>query len=118
MYLPYIQAESSMIDKTSTADHPGFDYGQALAQPDAKRAIHSIVVAGQVAYSDHAVEELENDALTTVDVVNVLRGGIVDPAEWENGSWRYRVRTQRMCVVVVIRSETELKVITAWRFRS
>jgi hypothetical protein len=28
-----------------------------------------------------------------VDETNVLRGGVVDPAEFENGSWRYRVRT-------------------------
>ena len=31
VYLPRIQAEDSMIDKISTSDHPGFDYGQPLA---------------------------------------------------------------------------------------
>ena len=109
---------ASMIDKTSTPDHSEFDLCHPLAPLDAKRAIQSIVVDGQVAYSRHAIVEMANDELTSVDVVNVLRGGIADPAEWENGSWRYRVRTQRMCVVVVIRSGSELKVITAWRFRS
>jgi hypothetical protein len=50
--------------------------------------------------------------LTTVDAVNMLRGGIVEPGEFENGSWLYRVRTARMCVVVA-----ELRIVTAWRFR-
>ena len=48
---------------------------------------------------------------------NVLRAGTVGPAEAEHGEWRYRVRTQRMAVVVAFRSETELRVVTAWRFR-
>ena len=46
----------------------------------------------------------------------VSRGGIVEPAEFESGSWRYRVRTARMCVVA-FRSETELRIVTAWRFK-
>lgn len=36
----------------------------------------------------------------------------------ENGSWRYRVRTARMAVIVAFRSETALRVVTAWRFKS
>jgi hypothetical protein len=53
-----------------------------------------------------------------VDVTNVLRGGVVDPAEFENGSWRHRVRTARIAVIVAFRSETELRVVTAWRMNS
>ncbi len=107
-----------MIDKTATSDHPEFDLGRPLSQSDAKRLAQSIVSDGRVSYSKHAIEEMANDDLSTVDVVNVLRGGFVDPPEWENGSWRYKFRTQRMCVVVVLRSESELKIVTAWRFRS
>ena len=55
------------------------------------------------------------DGLSDVDAVNVLRGGVVEPAELEAGTWRYRVRTSRMYFVVVLRSETELRVVTAWR---
>jgi hypothetical protein len=40
---------------------------------------------------------------------------VVDPAEFENSSWRYRVRTARIAVIVAFRSETELRVVTAWR---
>jgi hypothetical protein len=30
----------------------------------------------------------------------VLRGGWVEPAEWENGAWRYQVHTARIVVVI------------------
>jgi hypothetical protein len=51
----------------------------------------------------------------TVDCTTVLRGGVVEPGELERGSWRYRVKTNTMCVVVAFRSEMELVVVTAWR---
>jgi hypothetical protein len=50
-----------------------------------------------------------------VDAVNVLRGGVVEPAEEERGTWRYRVRTANMTVVVAFRSKLDLVVVTAWR---
>lgn len=80
--------------------------------------IHRIVRDGAVAWSQHALHEIRADDLTTVDCVNVLRGGAVsEPAELINGTWRYRIHTQRINVVVAIRSETELVVVTAWRRR-
>ncbi|MFH0900949.1 MAG: DUF4258 domain-containing protein [Pseudomonadota bacterium] len=70
---------------------------------------------GQVGFSKHAMEEMNNDDLTTVDIANVIRGGTVDEAEWENGNWRHRVRTARIETVVAFRSDTALVVVTAWR---
>jgi hypothetical protein len=70
---------------------------------------------------------MDKDGLSDVDVVNVLRGGVVRPAEFENGSWRYRVETQRITVVVAFdpdpdeaetEDEIELVVVTAWRASS
>ena len=88
-------------------------------QPSAARSlIRDILANGSLAFSKHAREEMEKDKLTFVDVTNVLRGGVVDPAELENGSWRYRVRTARIAVIVAFRSETELRVVTAWRIGS
>ncbi len=81
----------------------------------AKRLIRKIIQLGTVSFSKHALEEMANDDLTTVDCVNVLRGGVVGPGELEHGSWRYRVSTARMCVVVAFRSEEDLVVVTAWR---
>jgi hypothetical protein len=93
----------------------------ALAEPldpaAAKRLIRQIIEAGTVSFSGHALEEMADDDLTTVDCVNVLRGGVVEPPEFERGSWRYRVRTARVCVVVVFRSEIKLVGVTAWRVK-
>ena len=84
----------------------------------ARQWIRRIIEEGTVTFSAHALEEMAKDGMTTVDCGNVLRGGGVEPPELERGSWRYRVRTSRMCVVVAFRSSTELKVVTAWGERS
>jgi hypothetical protein len=83
----------------------------------ARRLIRQILEAGTVAPSQHALEEMTKDDLSLVDCVNVLRAGVVEPPEFEKGTWRYRVKTNRICVVVAFRSEQELRIVTAWRFR-
>jgi hypothetical protein len=88
---------------------------EPLEPEAAKLLIRKIIQLGTVGVSKHALEEMANDDLTTVDCVNVLRGGVVEPGELERSSWRYRVSTARMCVVVAFRSEEELVVVTAWR---
>jgi hypothetical protein len=73
---------------------------------------------------------MDQDGLTDVDAVNVLRGGVVREAEWENGSWRHRVETPRMAFVVTFDPEPftmpaddedigdlELMFVTGWRTR-
>lgn len=86
-----------------------------LNQPEAKQRIATILQAGRVAFTGHARDQMRDRQLTQQDVFNVLRGGWVEPAELERGSWRYRVCTHRMCAVVAFRSDAELVVITAWR---
>jgi hypothetical protein len=81
----------------------------------ARRLIREILEKGSLSFSGHSEKALADDDLSTVDAVNVLRGGVVEFAEFENGSWRYRVRTQRMVVVIVFRSASEIAVVTAWR---
>ena len=92
---------------------------EPLIPTHAKQLIRKILTEGVYWTSSHAEEEMrkESPPLTQVDVVNVLRGGIVEPAEWENGSWRYRVRTARILIVVAFDSETELTIVTTWRIR-
>jgi hypothetical protein len=71
---------------------------------------------------------MDKDNLTDLDAANVLRGGIVREAEWENGSWRRRVETPKMVFAVAFDPEpeampadgddlgdTELVVVTGWR---
>ena len=84
-------------------------------QATAKRLIREILATGDFRFSSHAEREMAADNLTTVDCVNVLRGGWVDPPEYERGTWRYPVCTNRITVVVAFRSLTALTVITTWR---
>ncbi|CAN5537392.1 hypothetical protein BH09MYX1_BH09MYX1_07610 [soil metagenome] len=63
---------------------------------------------------------MAKDDLTSVDVVNVLRGGVVEEPEFENGSWRYRARTQRIAVVIRFEESEDgiaegIIVVTAWK---
>ncbi len=59
---------------------------EPLDPSEARALIRSIVSDGSVRFSRHALEEMEKDELSEVDVTNVLRGGAVDPVEFENGS--------------------------------
>jgi hypothetical protein len=91
--------------------------GEPLDPTRARQLIRKIIAAGEVRFSGHALEEMAKDDLTTVDCTNVLRGGVVEPPEFERETWRYRVRTDRIYVVVAFRSETQLVVVTAWRVK-
>lgn len=73
---------------------------------------------GSVTTTSHARREMAKDRLEMTDVVAVLRAGIVEPGEWENGAWRYRIRTRKMVVVVELESPMELSVVTAWRVKT
>lgn len=86
-----------------------------LRNEDAKRRIAEILKTGRIGFSNHALEELAKDGLSTVDVTNVLRGGIVEFSEEVKRTWRYRVRTSRMTVVAAFQSDEALTVVTAWR---
>jgi hypothetical protein len=87
--------------------------------PDAATAlIHTITRTGQVAFSQHAIDEMRADDLTLVDCVNVLRAGAVrQPADLIHETWRYRIQTNRITVVIAFRSEHELVIVTAWRHK-
>jgi hypothetical protein len=82
----------------------------------AKQLIRQILQTGRFTYSKHSRDEMLADDLTTLDCENVLRGGVVRPAEFERGTWRYRVETSRITVVVAFRSANEVVIVTAWRF--
>ena len=83
----------------------------------ARKLLREILVSGTLTFSGHAKKEMVKDNLTTQDVVNVLRAGVVEPSELEQGSWRHRVKTNAICVVVVLVSEREAVVVTNWRIR-
>ena len=90
---------------------------EPLKPPDAKRLAREIVENGEVIFSGHAQEEMSDDGLETTDCLNLIRGGVYEPAELIKGEWRYRITTQRICVVVAFASMTRLRVVTAWRIQ-
>ena len=91
---------------------------RSLSQVEARKLFREIVANGDVTFTAHARKEMKKDKLHSPDVLNLLRGGIIGGAEWENGELRYHVSTLRMCAVVTVVSQTELRVITAWRIES
>lgn len=89
--------------------------GEPLTPSAAKTLLVQILEHGRVEFSRHAIEELANDHISQQEALGVLRGGIVEPGEWERHSWRYRVRRSDLYVVVTFRSEDWTVVVTAWR---
>lgn len=97
---------------SSPADDPSI----IELKPDEARALfRRIVKDGDIEFTGHALVELENDNLHTTDCMNVLRGGEVVGTELRHGKIRYRVATKQMTAIVIVVSDAELCVITAWR---
>jgi hypothetical protein len=94
-----------------------FDPNCPLPAVEARKLVRLIIKEGFVDFTDHALKELANDGMSTVDAINVLRAGAIHEAEWENGGWRYHAETQRFRVVFELESESECLVITAMRFK-
>ena len=73
---------------------------EPLSTVAAKKLAVEIVEHGAVTFSRHAKEEMGKDKLNDQDALNVLRAGVCEEPELENGSWRYRFRTARMLFVI------------------
>ena len=81
----------------------------------AKKMVAEIIATGTVVFGTHSLDEMRKDGLAVSDCHNLLRAGIFGEAEWEKGEWRYRVQTPRMVFVFAFASETEIRIVTAWR---
>jgi hypothetical protein len=90
-----------------------------LAACHAKTLAKKILEAedGEIVFTDHCNAELAKDDRSTGDCLNAIRGGAYHEAEFENGSWRYRIETGKVGVIFQFRSETEILVVTAWRMK-
>lgn len=86
-----------------------------LPPAEVKRIVLAACGTGGVSFTQHALQEMEQDGITQDEAIAALRGGVVEPGELERGSWRYRVRVPRMLAVVAVRSESSVAVVTAWR---
>jgi hypothetical protein len=91
---------------------------EPLSYQDAKVLMRRILTEGDVRWSDHALKQMAEDEfgpVSKVDVTNVIRGGVVDRANFDKKTWRYRVGTARISVVVAFRGTSALAVVTVWR---
>ena len=97
------------------------DYrAQRLDRNHARKLILEIAQRhpAQIRFSNHALEEMRKDNMTTVDVFNIIKSPsakILHEGEMERGTYRYRLETQNMMVVVAFDSKTSLAIVTAWR---
>ena len=90
--------------------------GSVLRPSQAKALLVKILTeGGNVEFRPHARQEMAKDGITELQVLSVLRGGVVEPAESINGEWRYRVRVLPIYVVVTFIAQTYMAVVTAWK---
>ena len=88
---------------------------EPLTDARLRELCRAVLSEGELRFTRHARERMVERQLDETDVANVLRGGVMGHADLENGSWRYELRTPRISVVVALRSETVIVIITAWR---
>ena len=91
-----------------------------LNRNEARKRIAEIVTKhpNRVHFTAHALKALADDGLTTADAWNVLKSPsskIFDEGELKDGSWRYRLCTTNMVVIVAFEPDGYgLNVITCW----
>lgn len=89
---------------------------EPLRPQQAKALIRRILEDGSITYlRPHALERMKARRMSTIDCENILLGGVVQEPELENGTWRYKVCTPKMCVVIRFEDENTLRIVTAWR---
>ena len=89
-------------------------FEEPLRPAEARVLLRTILATGEVIFTNHALDEMAQDGISQAEAIGVLRSGVVEPAEFERGSWRYRVRARRT-YVASFRSEAAAVVVTAWR---
>ena len=90
--------------------------GNRLNRNHALRLVRTIRQSRNFVLPGHTGRRLRERNIDMVDVDNVLRTGRIDTeGRLEDGSWRYRVETDRMVVVVAFRSRSEMVIVTTWR---
>lgn len=70
----------------------------------------------RIIQTKHFKQEMANDDLIMNDVINVLhKGQILEDPEFENGSYRYRVQTNKIVVVIAFNNPDRIILVTTWR---
>jgi hypothetical protein len=69
-----------------------------------------------IAFTKHAREQMLKRNLKSGDVLNVLKAGkILSEPEFEHDSFRYRVETNKIVVVIVFKKPNHVVIVTSWR---
>lgn len=93
---------------------------QRLDRHEARKRVAYIVKKKppSVVISEHARKEAAKDGMTSTDIQNVLlspASKILSDGEFERGSYRYRLETDFMIVVIAFWEDGEgLNVVTTW----
>ena len=93
---------------------------EKLSRNEARKLIAKVMASNpyKVRFTGHSLEEMAKDDLKTTDVLNILKSvdsRIHEEGELYSGSYRYRLHTRFICVVVGFNIiGTELVVVTAW----
>lgn len=87
---------------------------EPLNNHDARKLIRQIVQGGTVIFTVHAQTRMKERDIPESSVLHALKAGWVDGCDFECGSWRYRVMTVQITVVVAFDDETKAIVITTW----
>jgi hypothetical protein len=90
---------------------------EPLKPNQVKALVLESIEADEVAFTTHALREIAKDGMVPLDASRVLRGGAASHGEFENGSWRYQIRSGSVVVVVrfVDFKPARTLVITAWK---
>lgn len=88
-----------------------------MSPPEARRILRAIVEFGTVRFARHLDKRCQERKILRAQVMYTLERGIVEPAEFENGGYRYRIRGPEAVIVVEIETKTLAVVISAWRPR-
>ena len=107
---------ASCLDSFSSHDVKSPRVREPLNPVGAKALIRRIRESGSIVLSGEARRRMREREVSAVEIDHALRAGVVDPGEYANGSWRYRVRSHQICVVVAFDSAAELVVVTTWRW--
>jgi hypothetical protein len=89
---------------------------EPFSSEEARRRIKVALAHGSWSFSTHASKRAAERGMDLADCLNVLRSGKVDSTytTFELQTWRYRVCTPRMWVVVAF-AEQQLVIVTACR---
>ena len=59
---------------------------EPLRPAEARKLLRAILASGEVVFTNHALDEMEQDGISQAEAIGVLRSGVVEPAEYERGS--------------------------------